>query len=435
MSSFTTPLQRSRTQPRESTRTVHSMQASLRPTALPRSRTACALFASAGGALLAPSPPTSRINQCGAGRNGPLKAKDRWLQQLEASIRRPSPVAAERKRAVGCARAAAMHKRVALMALAGLCLGSASAFQPQARLVRRAVAGPCASASRRAPPLRVAMQFQSREAGTSTQRRSSFQMPKTNPISSRREPEGPLEDDPSLPMVEDIIRALDDRKAQGIWAVRVAHLTYSTEFFINCHGTSRPMLQAIAGSVEDTMLEKYDRPIKWQGNPDSGWILLDYGEVIVNIMTEQAREFYDLEDHWSNGELVPLQGLVTPMDAFESQVQRRGVLARVRPCQCVRRLVWVCARTHAHTCARPNSARTTDALLDTYACAHTQRLAAAFDFIYLHTHARARARAHTHTQRLAAAFDFVDDEDWSAGGVDPFAEWDKLDADVDDAPL
>ena len=257
-------------------------------------------------------------------------------------------MAVERKRAVGCARTAAMHKRVALMALAGLCLGSASAFQPPARLVRRAVAGPCASASRRAPPLRVAMQFQSREAGTSTQRRSSFQMPKTNPISSRREPEGPLEDDPSLPMVEDIIRALDDRKAQGIWAVRVAHLTYSTEFFINCHGTSRPMLQAIAGSVEDTMLEKYERPIKWQGNPDSGWILLDYGEVIVNIMTEQAREFYDLEDHWSNGELVPLQGLVTPMDAFESQVQRRGVLARVRPCQCGRRLVRVSARTRTH---------------------------------------------------------------------------------------
>jgi len=126
-------------------------------------------------------------------------------------------------------------------------------------------------------------------------------------------------------------------------------LTYSTEFFINCHGTSRPMLQAIAGNVEDVMLEKYDRPIKWQGNPDSGWILLDYGEVIVNVMTEQAREFYDLEDHWANGELIPLEGLVTPMDEFEAK------------------------------------------------------------------------------RMSAAAFDFVDDEDWGAGGVDPFAEWDKLD--------
>ena len=80
------------------------------------------------------------------------------------------------------------------------------------------------------------------------------------------------------------------------------------------------MLQALAGNVEDMMLEKYDRPIKWQGNPDSGWILLDYGEVIVNVMTEQAREFYDLEDHWSNGELIPLEGLVTPLD--ESARQR-----------------------------------------------------------------------------------------------------------------
>jgi ribosome-associated protein len=143
-------------------------------------------------------------------------------------------------------------------------------------------------------------------------------------------------------------------QAEGIWAVRVSHLTYSTEFFVNCHGTSRPMLQALAGNVEDMMLEKYDRPIKWQGNPDSGWILLDYGEVIVNVMTEQAREFYDLEDHWSNGELIPLEGLVTPLD---------------------------------------ESAR----------------------------------------QRMSASFDFVDDEDWGAGGVDPFAEWDKLDANAGDA--
>jgi len=228
--------------------------------------------------------------------------------------------------------------RGAMLLLMGLCIET-SAFAPLLlpTATRRV---PC-----KAPPLRVAMQFQSRERG----RELDFKMPKSKPLPAKREPEGLLEDDPSLPMIEDIIRALDERKADGIWAVRVAHLTYSTEFFINCHGTSRPMLQAIAGNVEDVMLEKYDRPIKWQGNPDSGWILLDYGEVIVNVMTEQAREFYDLEDHWANGELIPLEGLVTPMDEFEAK------------------------------------------------------------------------------RMSAAAFDFVDDEDWGAGGVDPFAEWDKLD--------
>jgi len=238
-----------------------------------------------------------------------------------------------------------MHSRIALLVLVGLCL-EASAFVPQ-RLVPLVQAGRRAACS--APPLRVAMQFQS--VSSTPGKKAEFAMPKSAPISSKRQPEGPLEDDPSLPMVEDIIRSLDDRKAQGIWAVRVAHLTYTTEFFINCHGTSRPMLQAIAGSVEDAMNEKYERSIKWQGNPDSGWILLDYGEVIVNIMTEQAREFYDLEDHWSNGELIPLEGLVAPMDEFEAK------------------------------------------------------------------------------RMSAAAFDFVDDEDWGGGGVDPFAEWDKLDAD------
>ena len=65
----------------------------------------------------------------------------------------------------------------------------------------------------------------------------------TQPLSPKRQPEGPLAEDPSLPMIEDIIRAADDRKAQSIWAVRVAHLTYSTEFFINVQGSSRPMLQ------------------------------------------------------------------------------------------------------------------------------------------------------------------------------------------------
>ena len=60
------------------------------------------------------------------------------------------------------------------------------------------------------------------------------------------------------------------------------------------------------------MVEDYGREIKWEGNPDSGWILMDYGEVLVNVMTESAREYYDLESLWANGEPIPLEGLVTP---------------------------------------------------------------------------------------------------------------------------
>jgi len=132
------------------------------------------------------------------------------------------------------------------------------------------------------------------------------------PMQSVAEPEGPLEEDPSLPMIEDIIAAVDERKGERIWAARVSHLTFTTSFFVNVEGTSRPMLQAIAANVEEMMLEKHQREIKWQGKPDSGWILLDYGDVIVNILTSAAREYYDLESLWKNGELIPMDHLVVP---------------------------------------------------------------------------------------------------------------------------
>jgi hypothetical protein len=69
------------------------------------------------------------------------------------------------------------------------------------------------------------------------------------PVVARREPEGPLSDDPALPMIEEIIKAIDERKGLEIWAARVAHLTYTTSFIVNCQGSSRPQLQAIAANV------------------------------------------------------------------------------------------------------------------------------------------------------------------------------------------
>jgi len=106
-------------------------------------------------------------------------------------------------------RTARMHSRVALFVLAGLCL-EAGAYVPQ----RLPLLPPSARrAACRAPALRVAMQFQT--TSSARDRQAEFAMPKSAPISSKRQPEGPLEDDPSLPMIEDIIRSLDARKVHS----------------------------------------------------------------------------------------------------------------------------------------------------------------------------------------------------------------------------
>jgi hypothetical protein len=74
-----------------------------------------------------------------------------------------------------------------------------------------------------------------------------------------------------------------------------------------------------------------------QGNPDSGWILLDYGTVIVNIMTPAAREYYELEKLWQNGEVI--------RECLWLLKKNIAVCVRacIIMCVCVRACVCVCA--------------------------------------------------------------------------------------------
>jgi ribosome-associated protein len=122
--------------------------------------------------------------------------------------------------------------------------------------------------------------------------------------------ETPLDKDPLLPFVETIIRAGDSRKANNICAYRVCHLTETTTFMIILEGNSRPQNQAIALAVEEDILKKFEKQILKQGSAASGWILMDYGSVIVHIMTPQMRNFYKLEKKWKDGEMVNISGWI-----------------------------------------------------------------------------------------------------------------------------
>jgi len=116
----------------------------------------------------------------------------------------------------------------------------------------------------------------------------------------------PLNDDPSVPMVKSIVRAADKRKAGYISAMRISHLTEVTTFMIVVEGNSRPQNQAIALSVEEDVLLGFSLQPSKQGNAASGWIVLDYGSIIVHVMTPQMRNFYKLERRWKDSETLDL---------------------------------------------------------------------------------------------------------------------------------
>jgi ribosome-associated protein len=127
-------------------------------------------------------------------------------------------------------------------------------------------------------------------------------------------PQQPIEEDPSYPVVKTVIEAASSRKAKNIVACRVTHLTEVTEFMVICEGNSRPQNQAIADTVEDNVQEEHMEGPSKQGNSAGGWILLDYGSVIVHVMTPQMRNFYKLEKRWKSAELVDIESILGSED-------------------------------------------------------------------------------------------------------------------------
>jgi ribosome-associated protein len=83
-----------------------------------------------------------------------------------------------------------------------------------------------------------------------------------------------------------------------------------TDFFVICSGTSEPQLKAIAGEIEVRLREDNKvRPTAVDGFPASQWIVLDYLQVIVHIFHRDKRDFYSLEDLWSDAPRLTIPGL------------------------------------------------------------------------------------------------------------------------------
>ena len=105
--------------------------------------------------------------------------------------------------------------------------------------------------------------------------------------------------------------ACDDRKAVDIRLIRVDEVSSLADWFVICSGLSDVQVRAIARSVEDRLEEEAGRlPLRREGVTEGRWVVLDYGELLVHVLTPQERSYYDLEAFWGHGEL---QRYVSPL--------------------------------------------------------------------------------------------------------------------------
>ena len=97
----------------------------------------------------------------------------------------------------------------------------------------------------------------------------------------------------------------DNRKAENIVILDVRKLSSVTDYFVIVSGTSEPHLRAIVDEITDQLREEHGlRPVRTDGTIHGAWVVLDYFDVIVHVMRQDARDRYDLESLWGDAKRV-----------------------------------------------------------------------------------------------------------------------------------
>jgi ribosome-associated protein len=90
-----------------------------------------------------------------------------------------------------------------------------------------------------------------------------------------------------------------DKLAEDIIVLDVRALTTIADYFVICSGNSERQVRAVSRQLLDALSQDGVKPLHGEGESDSNWVLLDYGDVIVHVFTPQERDYYRLERLWS----------------------------------------------------------------------------------------------------------------------------------------
>lgn len=110
-------------------------------------------------------------------------------------------------------------------------------------------------------------------------------------------------------MAQIACKAIDDKKGQDIKVIDIHNVSVIADYFVIASGTNSNQVQAIVDNVEEQLGRAGFEAKQIEGNRNSSWILMDYGNVIVHVFDEENRLFYDLERIWRDGKVLE-------MDAF-----------------------------------------------------------------------------------------------------------------------
>lgn len=106
-------------------------------------------------------------------------------------------------------------------------------------------------------------------------------------------------------MAHTIIDTLDEKKAEDILLLDLIDVCSFTDYFVICTGRSERTVKALSDEIKLKVKNEYAiHALGVEGEASSGWILIDYGDVVLHVFSPTLRAFYQLEELWSEGKVL-----------------------------------------------------------------------------------------------------------------------------------
>jgi len=104
-----------------------------------------------------------------------------------------------------------------------------------------------------------------------------------------------------LDLAQRIADLLSDRQAEDIVLIDISKVSTFTDYFVIATVDNPRQMNALIDSLDQDLRGDGIRPSKKEGAPDSGWVLIDFGDAIVHLFSRQERAYYKLEELWAQG--------------------------------------------------------------------------------------------------------------------------------------
>ncbi len=109
----------------------------------------------------------------------------------------------------------------------------------------------------------------------------------------------------AIDLARRLVDAIEEKKGEDILLMDIHAQCSFADYFVLCSGSSERQLKAILDAIQETAKHEFSvSPHHVEGKPETGWVLMDLGDVIIHVFSPSQRRFYSLESLWKESPIL-----------------------------------------------------------------------------------------------------------------------------------